>query len=168
MITLTSEQVWQEIRRNLFAVLGMVTPAGEARTVGIVYAVQEETIYIVTGKETWKARHIAGNPEVSLTIPIAKQIPLLPWIKIPAATITFAGTATLQDPAGASPAILHALFRGIEQEREKLAEMCLIAVTPKGHFITYGVGVPLLQMRHPEQARARVPVHTGELQKQRA
>jgi hypothetical protein len=167
MSTLTSEQVWEEIRRNLFAVLGMVTAAGEARTVGIVYVVQGETIYIVTGKDTWKARHIAANPEVSLTIPIAKQIPLLPWIKIPAATITFAGTATLQDTEDASPEILHALFRGIEQERSRLEEMCLIAVTPKGDFVTYGMGVSLLQMRHPEQARGRAPVRANELLKER-
>lgn len=167
MVTLTSEQVWEEIRRNLFAVLGMVTAAGEARTVGIVYAVQGKTIYIVTGKEAWKARHIAHNSEVSLTIPIAKQVPLLPWIKIPAATITFAGTAALQEAEDAPPEILRALFRGIEEERSKIADTCLIVVTPKGDFVTYGVGVPLLQMRHPEQARGRAPVRADELLKQR-
>lgn len=158
---LTSEQVWQEVRRNLFAVLGMVTPAGEARTVGIVYVVQGQTIYIATEWDTWKARHIAANPEVSLTIPITKQIPLMPWFKIPAATITFSGTATLQDATDASPEVLHALFRGIEEERSKIANMCLIVVTPKGDFVTYGVGVSLMTMRHPDQARGRAPVGTG-------
>lgn len=161
MVTLTKEQVWAEVRRNLFAVLGMVTAGGEARTVGIVYTVQGETIYIITDTDTWKARHIAANPHVSLTIPIAKQIPLLPWIKIPAATITFAGTATLQSAADASPEILRAVLRGLEGERDNLAEMVLIAVTPKGDFITYGVGVPLMKMRHPEQASGRAPVKPG-------
>lgn len=161
MVTLTSDQVWQEIRRNLFAVLGMVTAAGEARTVGIVYAVSGETIYIVTDRDAWKARHVANNPHVSLTIPIAKQIPLLPWIKIPAATITFAGTATLQDAASAPPEILRALFRGMEEKRSEVEKMCLIVVKPKGDFITYGVGVPLMQMRHPDQARGRAPVRAS-------
>jgi hypothetical protein len=31
-------------------------------------------------------------------------------------------------------------------------------VTPEGAFLTYGVGVPLLKMRTPAAARARVPV----------
>ena len=35
----------------------------------------------------------------------------------------------------------------------------LIEVTPQNEFITYGVGVPLMQMRNPEQARGRAPVN---------
>ncbi len=167
MITLTSEQVWQEVRRNLFAVLGMVTPAGEARTAGIVYVVQGETLYIATGRETWKARHVARNPHVSLTIPIAKQIPFIPWVKIPAATITFSGTATVQDADDAPPAILRALFRGLEDQRSRIADMCLIAVTPTGDFVTYGVGVSLMRMRHPDQARGRAPVQISGLLQER-
>ncbi|MCS6843056.1 MAG: hypothetical protein NZ528_01840 [Caldilineales bacterium] len=39
-----------------------------------------------------------------------------------------------------------------------VAESCLIEVTPRGEFVTYGVGVPLWQMRDPEQALGRAPV----------
>src|SRR5215217_1176342 len=87
-LQLTTAQVWQEIEANLFAVLGMVTPTGEARTAGIVYVVDDHKLYIGTDKAAWKTKHIVGNPHVSITIPIAKRIPFLPWIKIPAATIT--------------------------------------------------------------------------------
>ena len=38
-VQLTADQVWQEIEKNHFAVLGMVTPTGEAHTVGIVYLI---------------------------------------------------------------------------------------------------------------------------------
>jgi hypothetical protein len=38
-VVLSSKQVWGELENNLFAVLGMVTTKGEARTVGIVYVV---------------------------------------------------------------------------------------------------------------------------------
>jgi hypothetical protein len=31
-------------------------------------------------------------------------------------------------------------------------------VTPAKEFVTYGVGVPLMRMRHPEEARGRAPV----------
>jgi hypothetical protein len=30
-----------------------------------------------------------------MTIPIAKRVPLMPWVKIPAATITFSRTAQI-------------------------------------------------------------------------
>src|SRR5690606_40705345 len=61
------------IGKELFAVLGMVTARGEARTVGIVYVVRERKLYVATGADTWKARHVAANPNVSITIPIAKR-----------------------------------------------------------------------------------------------
>ena len=80
---LTTTQVWNELGKELFAVLGMVTAKGEARTVGIVYTAQDRKIYIATGNDSWKARHTQNNPNVSLTVPIAKRIPFLPWIKIP-------------------------------------------------------------------------------------
>src|SRR5215207_5204859 len=92
---LTTERVWQEIEENLFAVLGMVTPTGEARTVGVVYIVDNRKFYIGTSNTAWKVKHIAHNPHVSLTIPITKRIPFLPWIKIPSATITVSGIANV-------------------------------------------------------------------------
>ena len=88
---LTSQQVWEVLEKELFAVLGMVTAKGQARTIGIVYIVHDRKLYIATGQDTWKARHVRNNPNVSLTVPIAKRIPIMPWIKIPAATITFSG-----------------------------------------------------------------------------
>ena len=155
---LTTEQVWQEIEDELFAVIGMVTAKHEARTVGIVYVVRDRKLYIGTGKDTWKARHIAGNPHVSMTIPIAKRIPFLPWIKIPAATITFHGTARVLETAETPPDLLQAVFRQVADEEEMMADSCLIEVTPEKDFVTYGIGVSLMQMRHPEKARGRAPV----------
>lgn len=38
----TTEIVWNAIEKELFAVLGMVTPDQEARTVGIVYIVNDK------------------------------------------------------------------------------------------------------------------------------
>lgn len=153
---LTPEQVWEVIEKELFAVLGMVTAANEARTVGIVYIVRDRKLYIATGADTWKARHVGANPNVSMTIPIAKRVAVMPWLKIPQATITFAGTARLIPATDASPEIKQAIFRGAGDEL--IADSCLIEVTPEGEFITYGVGVPLMKMREPELARGRVSV----------
>lgn len=157
-LQLSSDQVWKVIEKELFAVLGMVTAKGEARTVGIVYVVRDRRLCIVTGKDTWKARHVAANPHVSVTIPIAKRIPIMPWIKIPAATITFSGTARVLPAKEAAPALLQALMRGLASDEEAVAHSCFIEVTPEKEFVTYGVGVPMMRMRHPEQARGRAPV----------
>lgn len=157
-VELTTEQVWQVIEKELFAVLGMVTAKGEARTVGIVYVVRDRKLYIGTDQDSWKARHVDANPHVSLTIPIAKRIPVMPWIKIPSATITFCGEARVL-PAGETPTeILQAVFRGMAEDEELVATSCLIEVTPVKEFITYGVGVSLMQMRDPKKARGRVAV----------
>lgn len=156
-LELSSEQVWNEVDNQLFAVLGMVTAKGEARTIGVVYAVHDHKLYIATGKDTWKARHIKQNPHISMTVTIPKRIPFLPWIKIPAATITFSGLGTVLNPEQVGKDVLHSLLRGLETDAEMLATMCVIAVEPVGDFITYGVGIPMMTMRHPEKARGHAP-----------
>lgn len=150
----TSNEIWHEIEDHNFGVLGLVTAHCESRTVGIVYVVEEHKLYIGAETTAWKTKHIAGNPHVSLTVPIARRVPLMPWIKVPATTITFSGTARVltRDQLGAS--ILERLYRH-EEGRE---HWCAIEVTPQKEFITYGVGISVLQMRFPEKSRARAPV----------
>ena len=156
--TPSTEQVWHEIGRQIFAVLGFVSQQGEARTAGIVYIARGQEIFIGTDRKSWKARHIEANPHVSLTVTIPKGVPLMPWIRIPPATITFQGKAALCSLDDVSGEIEHILFRGLKLSREDREKICIIRVTPEGDFVTYGVGVPLLTMRHPEEARGRAPV----------
>ena len=155
---LSSEKVWDAINKEMFAVIGMVTAQNEARTVGVVYIVQDGKLYISSQKDAWKARHIGKNSAVSLTIPIAKRILFLPWIKIPAATITFSGKARVFPAADAQKSLLRAVFRDMAEDAAKIADVCLIEVTPEKEFITYGVGVSLMQMRDTEKARGRALV----------
>lgn len=157
-LQLTSEQVWQVLEKELFAVLGMVNAQNEARTVGIVYVAHDKKIYIASGKDTWKMRHVRKNPNVSLTVTIPKRIPLMPFIKIPAATITFSGTAQVLDVKDISEAVTKSLLRGLDMESEAVKNMAVMEVVPQGDFITYGIGVSMMTMRHPEQARGRAPV----------
>ncbi len=157
-LELSSQQVWQAVEKEIFAVLGFVTANGEARTVGVVYVARGKKVYIATGKDTWKARYIENNPHVSLTVTIPKRIPFMPFIKIPAATITFSGIAEVVDTGKVGAEVRNVLLRGLETDSELLATMCIIEMQPVGDFITYGVGVPMMTMRHPEQARGRAPV----------
>ena len=157
-VDLTADQVWEEIEQNVFAVIGMVTKDNEARTVGIVYVVRDGRLYIASDSDAWKVRHIKENPHVSLTIPVHKSVPLMPWVKIPAATITFCGEAKILNPSDVSQDIFEALFRGMTEDQERLASTSVIEVTPEKDFITYGIGVSLMQMRDPKLARGRAPV----------
>ena len=156
--SLTASQDWKVIEKELFAVLGMVTAKGEARTTGVVYVVRDRKLYIVTEKDMWKARHIDANPHVSLTVTIEKRIPFMPWYKVPPATISFSGTARILCPDDAPPDILSTVLRGMVVDPQALARTCIIEVTPEKDFITYGVGVSLMDMRDPDKATGRVPV----------
>lgn len=158
----TTEQIWGEIERHIFGILAYVTPRQAARSAGIVYIVREHQLYIATRRNSWKARHISSNSHVSMTIPVVKRIPFLPWIRIPSATITFQAEASLLDADTVSPEIFHALLRGLEADSETVATTIIIRLRPRGDFLTYGVGVPLLTMRKTEQARGRAPVQTPQ------
>lgn len=157
-VPLNSQQVWQTLEKEMFAVLGMTTAQHEARTVGIVYIVHNHKLYISSQKLAWKVKHIAQNPHVSLTIPIAKRIPFLPWIKIPAATITFSGTAKIHTLSELESGVATKLFRGQEKLPEANDSYRVIEITPEKEFITYGIGVSLMAMRDPAQSRGRAPV----------
>jgi hypothetical protein len=157
-LQLSSAQVWTVLEKELFAVLGVVNASGEARTSGVVYTVRDFKLHIATSEDTWKAVHTRENPHVSITVPIVKRIPLMPWIRIPAATVSFNGLGSVQEPDDVQPAVLKALLHGLEKDEELLETMCIISVEPVGEFITYGVGVPLMAMRDGKKARGRAPV----------
>ncbi len=157
-LQLTAEQVWQVIDKELFAVVGMVNANNEARTAGLVYIVRDRKLYLSTGSDTAKARHVAANPHVSVTIPIAKRVPIMPWMKIPQATITFQGTAHVCGAGEAMPDLLQKLLGPMANDQELIAGSCLIEIVPEGEFVTYGIGVRLIEMRDPNKARGRAPV----------
>ena len=158
-LQLTTNQVWEAIEKESFAVIGMVTAKNEARTVGIVYVVRDRKLYFGTFIEMWKTRHISANPHVSLTVSIDKRIPLMPWIKIPDATITFCGRARVLEIGELPPDLVQAVFSNKDVDEQFIADSCVIEVAPEKDFITYGVGISLLQMRDPNMARGRAPVN---------
>ena len=156
--TITSEEVWREVEKHFFAVLAFTTSRGEARSAGIDYTVRDHELYIFTGINSWKVRHISANPHVSMTVIIPRRVPFMPWIPIPPATITFQGEATIHDPKDVPQDIMQKLVRGLKTTPEQMATACIIKVRPVGEFLTYGVGVSLRTMRRPEAARGRAPV----------
>lgn len=156
---ITTDLVWREIEKHVFAVLSYVNPNGEARSAGMVYIVRDRKLHLATGVDSWKARHIKLNPNVALNVTIPKRIPFFPWVKVPHATIAFQGKAAIVGAASSHPDVITALTRGMVDDPEIAAQSCIIDIEPTGHFATYGIGVPLLHMRDPQKAFGRAPVH---------
>jgi len=152
---ITTDSVWKELENRVFAVLSYVTPKSQARSAGIVYVVRDRMLYIGTAKDSWKAKHIAKNPNVALNVTIPKRIPFMPWIKIPDATIAFSATARVLPVEETDPVILTNLLHDRVDDPEIRRNNCILEVSPVGDFVTYGVGVPLLAMRDPKKARGR-------------
>jgi hypothetical protein len=154
---LTTEQVWHQIAKASFAVIGYVTPAGEPRSSGVVYKSIGRRLYVAVAADSWKARHIAASRRVAVTVPVRRGGILSLLAPIPPATVSFHATAIVH-PAGAPQVrpLLKELGSLIPVERRTSA--CIIEIVPEGAFLTYGLDVSLSKMRDPAAARARVSV----------
>src|SRR5215211_7270349 len=154
---LTTEQVWHQIAKASFAVIGYVTPSGEPRSSGVVYKSIGRRLYVAVASDSWKARHVAASRRVAVTVPVRRGGLLSLVAPIPPATISFHGTAIVH-PAG-SPQVRPLLKElGSLLPAERRTSACLIEILPEGAFLTYALGVPLRRLRDPAAARARVPV----------
>ena len=59
----------------------------------------------------------------------------------------------------AMPDLLQKLLGPMANDKELIAGSCLIEIVPEGEFVTYGIGVRLIEMRDPNKARGRAPVN---------
>ncbi|KQY47701.1 pyridoxamine 5'-phosphate oxidase family protein [Cellulomonas sp. Root137] len=151
----TSEDVWRAIERASFAVLSHLTPTGEPRSSGVVYVATGGRMYVAVAPDSWKARHLADDGRLAVTVPVRRGGLLSLVLPIPPATVSFHATAVVH-PAGAMPEAPERLASLVPPERR--AECRIIEIQPVGQFLTYGIGVSLSDLRSPAAARARVPV----------
>jgi Pyridoxamine 5'-phosphate oxidase len=153
--------VWRAVGRASFAVLSHVTPAGEPRSSGVVYKASGRRLVAAVAPGSWKARHIAADGRVAVTVLVRRGGILSLVAPIPPATISFHGTAVVH-PAGSPQArsLLDELGSLVPARRR--ASACVIEIMPAGAFRTYGFGVSLRAMLNPAAAQARVPVTAEE------
>ena len=155
-VGLSTEQVWHAIDKASFAVFSEVTPAGEPRSSGVVYKTLDRRMYVAVAPDSWKAKHVAANGRVAVTVTVRRGGLLSLVVPIPPATISFHATATVCRRAPQRRSILEELGSLLPPERRDAA--AIIEIVPEGAFVTYGLGVPLMKMRDPAAARARVHV----------
>ncbi len=159
-LVLTSEQVWQALAKASFAVLSYVTPRGEPRSSGVVYKTVGRHLYVVVAAESWKAKHVVASGRVAVTVPVRRGGILSLVVPIPPATISLHGTAIVH--VADSPR-LHPLLEELKSllPPDRRASGSVIEIVPEGTFVTYGVGVSLMNMRDPAAAGGRVSVTQG-------
>ena len=149
----TPGEIWTYIEKWPFAVLSYVTPKGEARAAGVMYTVSSRVLYVATGSDTWKARHIRSNPNVSVTVTVQRlPVTVRP---VPPAVITFPGKAKVVSFDEVNADVRAKLTKGLDVP---MGDHSVIQIMPVGRFVTYGIGVPVMKMRSPTESLARVPM----------
>jgi hypothetical protein len=154
---LTTDEVWRDVDKTSFAVLGYVTPSGEPRSSGVMYKTLGRHMYVAVDPEGWKARHVALSGRVSVTVPVRRGGVMSLVAPIPPATVSFRGTAVVHRPGAAR---VHSLARALRSimPTGSFGSSTVVEIIPEGMFVTYGLGVSLTKMRDPVASRARVPV----------
>ena len=151
----TSQRVWAEVGKASFAIISHITPAGEPRSSGVVYAEEGHHLFVAVAPDGWKARQIADGQQVAVTIPVRRGGPLSLLVPIPPATISF-HARTIAHPAGSLDlrAVSKKLLSLLPKDRRAATVLELV---PEDAFLTYGIGVSLKAMMDPVAARAHVP-----------
>jgi hypothetical protein len=155
--SVTGEAIWRALERCSFAVLSHVTPASEPRSSGVMYALVDRRMYVAIAPDGWKARMIASGDEVAVTVPVRRGGLLALMAPIPPATITFHARATVHPAGSLDIGLVSKELKSILPEARQ-ASTCVLELVPEGRFLTYGIGVSLMDMRDPALALAHVPV----------
>jgi hypothetical protein len=151
------ERVWAEVSKASFAIVSYVTPTGEPRSSGVVYAVRDHHLYFAVASDSWKARQIEDGRKISVTVPVRRGGLLSLLLPIPPATISFRARAIVH-PAGTLD--VRSVSKKLESlvPKERRAVATILELVPEGTFLTFGIGVSLMEMADPVAAQAHVPI----------
>jgi hypothetical protein len=142
--------VLEGIGKRSFATLASTSVEGWPHAAGVLYALSGEHLYVSTMRQSRKARNIAENPPVAVTIAV-RRAPVGP-----PSSIIFQSSARvlkLDDPelrAAAATGDLKAVTGHGELD---LPGGCFLQVALPRKVVTYGLGMSLLSlMRDPMNA----------------
>ena len=142
------------IAARTFCTLATSSDAARPHVAGVLYNAVGHTLYVSTLRDSRKARNIAVNPRVAVTIPI-RRLPIGP----PSA-VQFQGTATIldnDDPEVREHAAAGRLKAISGHGELELPTGCVLRIIPGRRLVTYGLGMPLLRLvRDPLNAAGAV------------
>ena len=148
----TYEAILKALRKRSFAVLATVDEQGHPHSVGVEYGVSPhgDAVYVMTRSHLKKARNIAANPHIALTVPLTWRIL---WF-LPPPSIQFQGTAEILDRTDAEGV---QTFKGFFLGRRILkmydefvqrgeTRVCFLRIVPEPEVSTYMVGASIVEI----------------------
>jgi Pyridoxamine 5'-phosphate oxidase len=149
------DEVAKAIGKRSFATLATTSPQQRPHAAGVLYANVDGVLYVSTIRSSRKARNMAANPNVFVSIPV-RRVPF----GAPPSTIQFAATAELLPPdhpdvvAFAAAGRLKAITGHGELD---LPDGCIVRISPSSTIHTYGIGMSLRALaKNPLDAAGRV------------
>jgi hypothetical protein len=140
------------IARHTYCTLA--TGSQRPHAAGVIYAAVDGALYVSTLRSSRKARNIAANPRVAVTVPVRR----LPFG--PPATVQFQGTAEIlavDDPEVRALAAAGRLKAITGHGELDLPDGCVLRIRPGRRLVTYGLGMSLLRLiRDPLNAAGSV------------
>jgi uncharacterized protein YhbP (UPF0306 family) len=140
------------IKKNRWLTLSTTSPKGVPQSSVVVYASDGYMIYVLTGKNTVKARNITANHRVGVTIPFYKNY-LHRMIGVtPPASISFRARAETRGFGDSEAAIMYRKALNFDLPENMEEDSLWIRLTPGSPATCYGVGIGLLELRDPSKA----------------
>jgi hypothetical protein len=151
----THGEIRAAIAKRSFATLATTSPAQRPHAAGVLYANVDGVLYVSTLRSSRKARNLAANPHVFVSIPV-RRVPF----GAPPSTIQFAATAEVlpvDHPDVVALARAGRLGAITSHGELDLPDGCILRITPGRTVHTYGIGMSLLALaKNPLDAAARV------------
>jgi general stress protein 26 len=146
------DEVARTIAKRSFCTLATASPSGRPHAAGVLYRAIGTTLYVNTSRDSRKARNVAENPYVAVSIPI-RRLP----VGGPPSTVQFQGRAEIH--AFDDPDIVRMVESGQLKSITSHGELdhpdgCFLHITPLRRITTYGLGMSLLKL-------IRDPLHAG-------
>ena len=141
--------------RRSYAVLASTSEAGRSHSAGVLYARSGNELYFSTMRSSRKARNVAANRSVGVTVPI-RRVP----IGGPPSAIMFQGTAEVLDLD--DPVLLERVATGDLKAVTGHGELdlpggCFVRIVLPKRLHTYGLGMSLWSLiRDPLNAAGTI------------
>lgn len=136
----TITEIERILGRRSFATMATTSTQGRAHVAGVIYAMADNALFISTMRPSRKARNVAANPTVAVTVPV-RRIPVGP-----PSTIQFQSTAEILNAD--SPVLTRLVERGelkkiIGHGELQLSDGCFLRIPLPRRLVTYGLGMSL-------------------------
>lgn len=132
------------IAKRSYAVLATTSEARRSHSAGVLYALSGRELFVSTLRSSRKARNVATNPHVGVTIPV-RRVP----VGGPPSAIMFQSTATVletSDPDLRDKVAAGELGTVTAHGELDLPDGVFLRIPLPSRLLTYGLGMSLLSL----------------------